>query len=135
MTRFEITTATKSAGSGICSITPLRKGTFVTPAPAGVALRESEHLIRHVKAVNGPAFTDLPRGQDHIDAATRAEIEDRLALPQLRDGDRVPAAKRRERRRLRSSQRCSASQVTYSPLASPFKRPPNRCSNPATAVV
>ena len=29
MTQFEITTSTESAGSGICSITPFRKWTFV----------------------------------------------------------------------------------------------------------
>jgi hypothetical protein len=32
MTQFEITTSTDSAGSGICSITPLRKCAFAMPA-------------------------------------------------------------------------------------------------------
>ena len=34
MTQFEMTTSTEAAGSGICSITPLRKWTFVRPDSA-----------------------------------------------------------------------------------------------------
>jgi hypothetical protein len=36
ITQFEITTSTESAGSGICSITPFRKWTFVTPVSAAL---------------------------------------------------------------------------------------------------
>src|SRR5206468_3684116 len=36
--------------------------------------------------------------QEHVDAAARAEVEDRLALAQLRNGDRISATERCEQR-------------------------------------
>ena len=51
-------------------------------------------------AVGGAGRADALRGEDHVDAAARAEVEHRLALVQVGDRGRVAAAERGERRRL-----------------------------------
>src|SRR6266545_7201838 len=65
----------------------------------GVLARKREHLVSHVEPEGDPGRADALRRQDHVDA-TRAEVEHRLALAQLRHGSRVAAAKAGERRRL-----------------------------------
>ena len=100
ITQFEITTSTESAGSGIASITPLRKWTLATPASRAFAPGEREHLVGHVEAVRDAGRADAARGEDHVDAAARAEVEHDLALVQLGDRGRVAAAERGGRGRL-----------------------------------
>ena len=95
ITQFEITTSTESAGSGISSITPLRKCTFAHARLGGVAPREREHLVGHVQPVRGPGRPDALRREDHVDPAARAEIEHRLALAQVGHRGRVAAARAR----------------------------------------
>ena len=101
ITQFEITTSTESAGSGISSITPLRKIGVADPGLPRVRAGEREHLVGHVEPERESGRADPLRGQDHVDAAARAEIEDGLALVQVGDHDRVAAAERGERRGLR----------------------------------
>ena len=96
ITQLEITTSTEAAGSGIASISPLRKWTFRTPDSRDVPLSEREHLVRHVEPVGRPGRADPLRGQDHVDAPTRPEIEHGLALAQLGDRRGVPATQRGE---------------------------------------
>ena len=100
ITQFEMTTSIESAGNGICSITPLRKCTFVTPASRSVPACECEHLVGHVEAVGDSGRSDSLGGEDHVDAAAGAEVEDGLALAQVRDCGGIAAAERGERRGL-----------------------------------
>ena len=100
MTQFEMTTSTDSAGSGICSITPLRKCDVRDARLAGVLLGEREHLVGHVDAVGDARRPDALRREDHVDPSTGTEVEHGLALAQLRDGGRVAATERCEHRGL-----------------------------------
>ena len=59
---------------------------------------EGEHLVGHVQAVRLARRADARGGEQHVDAAARAEVEDRLALVQFGDGGGVAAAERGERR-------------------------------------
>ena len=60
-----------------------------------VALGEREHLLRHVEPVDDARGADAARGEQHVDAAARAEVEHRLSLPQLGDGGGVAAPEAR----------------------------------------
>ena len=108
MTQFEMTTSTESAGSGIASISPLRKWTFATPASRAFCLRQGEHLVGHVDAVGDAGRADALGREDHVEASARAEIEDDLALPKVGDGGRVAAAEAREGGRSGNSSRSPA---------------------------
>jgi hypothetical protein len=66
----------------------------------GVPPCQSEHFLGHVEAIGDPGGADAARGEQHVDAAARAEVEDRLALAELRDGDRVATAEAGESGRL-----------------------------------
>ena len=57
-----------------------------------VVLGEREHLVGHVEPVDDARRPDAPRGEEDVDAATRAEVEHRVALAQLGDGRRIAAA-------------------------------------------
>jgi hypothetical protein len=46
--------------------------------------RERQHLVRHIETVGFPGGADAPRGKEHVDAASRPEVEDDLARAQLR---------------------------------------------------
>ena len=74
---------------------------------ARVPLREREHLVGHVEPVHG-AGGPTRRPREHVDAAARAEVEHRLALVQLGDRDRVPAAEARDHRVVRQLARSPA---------------------------
>ena len=56
-----------------------------------VSLREREHLVGHVQAVDGSRGPDPLRGEEDVDASTGAEVEDGLALVELGDGQRIAA--------------------------------------------
>ena len=63
---------------------------------ARVALRELEHLVGHVEAVDGSGRADSRGGEEDVDAAAGAEVEDGLALVEVGDRDGVAAAEARE---------------------------------------
>ena len=98
MTQFEMMTSTELSGSGMCSISPFRNSTFSAPALALVLVREREHLVGHVEAVDLARRADALRREQHVDAAARAEVEHRFAFVELRERGRVAAAERREQR-------------------------------------
>ena len=100
MTQLEITTSTEFAGSGICSITPLRKCVRDTGV-ARVLLGKREHLVRHVQPVGDTGRPDPLGRQDHVDSAAGAEVEHGLALVEICDSGRVAAPERGQCRRLR----------------------------------
>ena len=60
----------------------------------GVALGECEHLVGHVEPEGAAGRPDPPGGQQDVDAATRTEIKDALALVEVGDRGRVAAAER-----------------------------------------
>ena len=65
MTQLEMTTSTESAGSGISSMTPLRKIAFRMPA-SGRSVREGEHLVGHVEPVGDPGLADPLGGEESM---------------------------------------------------------------------
>ena len=71
------------------------------PGLALVSAGQLEHLVGHVEAVGLAGRADSPGGEQDVDAAARAEIEDRLALVELGDRRRVAAAERGELGRVR----------------------------------
>ena len=112
-----MTTSTESAGSGICSITPLRKCAFVTPASRGVPPREREHLVGHVEPV-GDARSGRrasPRGSRRSRRRSRGRAPSRpRAARRPRSGCRSratraprPRGARRAARRRRAPRRTS----------------------------
>ena len=98
MTQLLMTTSTLASSSGRASIVPLRNSTFVGAGVGGVAPGEGEHLVGHVDADRATGRADATRGEQDVDAAARAEVEDGLALAQLGDRDGIAAAERREER-------------------------------------
>ena len=95
MTQLEITTSTDASGSGTSSIVPLRNSTFAGARLGGVAAGELEHLVGHVQPDRAARRADPPRGDEHVGAGARAEVEHRLALVQVGDRGRHAAAERR----------------------------------------
>ena len=67
------------------------------PGLGGVPAGEREHLVGEVEPVSGSTRADTLRGQDHVDPAARAEVEDDLAFAKVGDRRRVSAAERCER--------------------------------------
>ena len=98
ITQFEMITSTVFDGSGIASMWPLRNSTLFAPARCLVLEREREHLVGHVEAVRLAGRSDAPCREQHVDAAARAEVEDRLPFGELGERGRVAAAERREQR-------------------------------------
>ena len=76
---------------------PRSHWTFSTPALLLVLAREGEHLVGHVQPVCEAGRADAFGGEQHVDAATGAEVKDGFALVQFGDGGRVAAAERCER--------------------------------------
>ena len=99
-TQFEITTSTDATGNGTSSITPLRKIALRTPASAAFACASASISSVMSKPEREARLADAPSGEDHVDAAARAEVEHRLALLRLGDRGRVAAAERGQRSRL-----------------------------------
>src|ERR1039457_458305 len=59
-----------------------------------VLVGEGQHLVGHVEAVGFAARRDAPRGEQDVDAAAAAEIEDRFAGFQLGQRGGVATAER-----------------------------------------
>ena len=80
MTQFEITRSTESAGSGISSITPLRK--MRVPDPGLGAFWRARASISSVMSSPKarPAVADALGREDHVDPAAGAEVEHGFAL-------------------------------------------------------
>ena len=97
-TQLLMTTSIDSAGRGSASMWPLRNSTLVAPAWAALRLGEGEHLVGHVDPERATGRPDPLGGQEDVDAATGAEVEDALARVEVGDGGRVAAAERREDR-------------------------------------
>ena len=57
---------------------------------------EGQHFIGHVEAVSFAGGADAPGGQQHVDAASGAEIEDGFAGIELGQGGRIAATQRSE---------------------------------------
>ncbi len=57
---------------------------------------ERQHLVGHVEAVRLAGGAHAPRGEEHVDAAARAEIQDGLAGMQLGERGGISAAERGE---------------------------------------
>ncbi len=66
-----------------------------------IVAREREHLVGHVDAVGLACGADTLRRQQHVDAAARSEVQDRLSRLELEQGRRVAAAERRGDRGVR----------------------------------
>ena len=59
----------------------------------GVGARELEHLIGHVEPDRLPGGADAARGDQHVGAGARPEVEHGLAVAQVRDRGRHAAAR------------------------------------------
>jgi hypothetical protein len=57
-------------------------------------LGERQHLVGHVQAEGAARRPHASGGEQHVDAAARAQIEDPLAFVKLGHGDWVAAAER-----------------------------------------
>ena len=57
-----------------------------------VVARQVEHLRCHVQAIDVTGGTDALGGQQHVDAAARAQVEDGLARVELSEGGRIATA-------------------------------------------
>ena len=98
ITQLESTTSTRAGGERDRLDVALEP---VHVAHAGLGLvgaGQLEHLVGHVQAVGGAGRADAARGEQHVDAAARAEVEHRLALLELGDRERVAAAQRGQQR-------------------------------------
>ena len=71
------------------------------PGLGRVPLGQREHLVGHVEPDTLAGRADPLGREQHVDPAAGPQVEDALALAQLRDGGRIAAAERREHRRLR----------------------------------
>ena len=100
MTQFEMITSTALSGSGMCSISPLRKSTFARPLLRLFSLGQGQHLVGHVEAVGLAGRSDPPGREHHVDAAARAQVEHGLARLQFGQRGRVAAAQRGQQRRI-----------------------------------
>ena len=115
-----------------------------------VAPGEREHLVRHVEPDRAPVRTDAPRGDEHVRAGARAEIEHGLAWAEIRDRRRHAATerclqrrrrrrpprrhranRRRRARRDRSTTRLDVSQVATPPAATRASRGARSAPAPA----
>ena len=79
MTQFEMMTSTELSASGMFSISPLRNSTFVNPRLPLVFAGQGQHVVGHVEPVSLARRPHAPRRKQHVDAASRAEIQHRLA--------------------------------------------------------
>src|SRR5262249_42203639 len=60
--------------------------------------RERQHLVGHVEAVDLACLADALGGEQHIDAAARSQIENRLSLSEINQRSRIPTPKGRRYR-------------------------------------
>ena len=75
---------------------PLQELDVLDPGLALVSPRQLEHLVGHVDAVGLARGADPAGGEQDVDPAARAEVENGLALVELGHRGRVAAAERGE---------------------------------------
>ena len=92
MTQFEMMTSTDASGRGMLLDLALEELDVVRAGSSLVLVGKGEHLVGHVEAVHFAGRTNAFGRQQDVDAAAGAEVEDRLALVELRKRRRVPAA-------------------------------------------
>ena len=63
-----------------------------------VFVRQRQHFVRHVEPVGFAVRPDAPGGEQHVNAAARAQIKHGLAGIQIRQCGRVAAAERSQHR-------------------------------------
>ena len=97
-TQLLMTTSIDSAGQRDGLDVTLQELDVRRPRLGGVRLGEREHLVGHVDAEGAAGRADALGGQEDIDPATGAEVEDALARVQVGDRGRVAAAERGEDR-------------------------------------
>ena len=94
ITQLEMMTSTEFDGQGDLldlSLEELHVGRAGLPL---ILAGEGEHLVGHVEAVRLARRSHAAGGQEHVDAASRSEIENGLARLELRQRGRIPAAER-----------------------------------------
>ena len=96
MTQLEMMTSTELSGRGMCSISPLRNSTLVSAGFALVFAGECEHFVGHVEPVGFAGGAYAASGEENVDAAAGAEIENSFAGVELGESSRVAAAERGE---------------------------------------
>ena len=96
ITQFEMMTSTELSGSGMCSISPFRNSTLLSPAFCLFSIRQSEHLVRHVETVSLAGRPNPSSRKQNIDTAAGTQIEDNLSRIQFRQCGRIPAPQRSE---------------------------------------
>src|SRR5258708_24253862 len=74
----------------------------VHSGPSFVFVGKGQHFVRHVEAVGLASRTDAPGGEQNVNAATGAEIEDCLSSFEFGQRGRVAAAERGQQRFLRN---------------------------------
>ena len=94
ITQLEMITSTRIVGQRDVLDFAFEKFDVLNAALALVLARERQHFVGHVEAVGLAGGADAAGGQQHIDAAARAEIEDRFAGLQLGQRGGVAAAER-----------------------------------------
>ena len=93
-------TSTEASGSGIVLDAAVEELDVGGAGLGGVAAGEVEHLVGHVEPVGEAGRADPLGGQQHVDAAARAEVEHGLAGVEVGDGGRVAAAEAGQRGRV-----------------------------------
>ena len=84
MTQFEMMTSTRASGSGMLLDLALQELDVRDAGLPLVLARQGEHLVGHVEAVGLAGRADPARREQDVDAAARAEVEDRLARARAR---------------------------------------------------
>ena len=100
-TQLLMTTSIDSAGQRQRLDVALQELDVGRAGLGGVRLGESQHLVGHVDPERATGRPDPLGGEEDVDAAARAEVEDALAGMEVGDGGRVAAAERREDRGVR----------------------------------
>ena len=90
ITQLEITTSTLASASGIVLDLPLSELDVLDPGLGWFARASVEHLVGHVEADRLAGRADAAGGDQHVDPAAGAEVENGLACAQIGDGGRVP---------------------------------------------
>jgi hypothetical protein len=91
----------RGGGQGDLLDVALEEGDVAGAGLVSVAAGEGEHLLGHVQPVGMAGGTDPLGGQQHVDAATGAEVQHHLALAEVGDGGGIAATQAGQQRSLR----------------------------------
>jgi hypothetical protein len=97
ITQLEMTTSTVLSGRGMLSMA-FQEFDVLRAGLALVFVGQREHFVGHVEAVGFAGWPHAPGGEQHVDAAARAQIKHSFAGAQLREGRWVPASERGQHR-------------------------------------